>query len=98
MCQMSMKLRGMFDQNPNHIFDKIVEKQIKPKKLSQSLILIPTVKVIAEIKKDNNLGNKKRATPKKLSRRSLSNWCDDLTLTPTPTPQEGVKILAFQLK
>ena len=26
MCQMSMKLLAMFDQNPPHTFDKIVKK------------------------------------------------------------------------
>ena len=28
MCQMSMKLPAMFDQNPPHTFDKIVKKLI----------------------------------------------------------------------
>ena len=26
MCQMSIKLPGMFDQNPSHTFDKMVKK------------------------------------------------------------------------
>ena len=50
MCQMSMKLPAMFDQNPPHTFDKIVKKLITTKKCSQSLTLTPNVKVIAEIK------------------------------------------------
>ena len=28
MCQMSMKLPDMFNQNPPHTFDKIVKKKI----------------------------------------------------------------------
>ena len=35
MCQMSMKLPSMFDQNPSHTFDIIVEKQITKKTLSK---------------------------------------------------------------
>ena len=35
MCQMSMKLSTMFDQNLPHTFDKIVEKQIATKTLSK---------------------------------------------------------------
>ena len=31
MCQMSMKLSAMFEQNPPHAFDKIVEKHITTK-------------------------------------------------------------------
>ena len=31
MCQMSMKLPAMFDQNPPHTFDKIVKKLINTK-------------------------------------------------------------------
>ena len=31
MCQMSMKLPAMFDQNPPHTLDKIVAKQIPVK-------------------------------------------------------------------
>ena len=50
MCQMSMKLPAMFDQNPPHTFDKIVKKLITTKKRSQSLTLTPNVKVITQIK------------------------------------------------
>ena len=50
MCQMSMKFPAMFNQNP-HTFDKIVKKLITTKNMSQSLILSPNVKVIAEIKR-----------------------------------------------
>ena len=50
MCQMSMKLPAMFDQNPPHTFDLIVKKLIKTKKRSQSLTLTPNVKVTAQIK------------------------------------------------
>ena len=50
MYQMSMKLPAMFDQNPPHAFDKIVKKSHNNKKRSQSLILTPNVKIIAEIK------------------------------------------------
>ena len=49
MCQMSMKLLAMFDQNPPHTLDKIVKKLITTKN-AQSLTLTPNVKVIAEIK------------------------------------------------
>ena len=51
MCQMSMNLPVMFDQNPPHTFDQIVEKQITYKKRSQSFTLSPVVKVITEIKR-----------------------------------------------
>ena len=34
MCQVSMKLPVMFDQNPPHTFDKIVRKLITTKMLS----------------------------------------------------------------
>ena len=50
MCQMSMKLPAMFDQNPTHTFDRIVKKLITTKKLSQSVTLTPNVIVIAETK------------------------------------------------
>ena len=46
---MSMKLPAMFDQNPPHTFNS--EKTDKSKKRSQSLILSPNVKIIAEIKR-----------------------------------------------
>ena len=36
---MSMELPAMYDPNPPHIFDKIVEKQITTKKRSQNLTL-----------------------------------------------------------
>ena len=35
MCQMSMKLSAMFDQNPADTFDKIVKKLITTKTLSK---------------------------------------------------------------
>ena len=35
MCQMSMKLTAMFDQNPPHTFDKTVKKLITTKTLSK---------------------------------------------------------------
>ena len=35
ICQMSMKLPAMFDQNPSHTFDKIVKKLITQKMLSK---------------------------------------------------------------
>ena len=50
MCQMSMKLPAMFDQNAPHIFDKLPKKLVTTKKRSQSLTLTPNVKVIAESK------------------------------------------------
>ena len=50
MCQMSMKLLAMFDQNPPHTLDKIVKKRKTTKKGSQRLTLTQNVKVIAEIK------------------------------------------------
>ena len=36
MCQMSMKLPDMFDQNPPNTIDKIVAKHIPIKKQSQT--------------------------------------------------------------
>ena len=48
MCQMSIKLPTMFDQNPLHTFDKIVKKLITTKTLSK-LTLGENVKVIAKI-------------------------------------------------
>ena len=48
MCQMSMKLPAITDQNSPHTFDKIV-KTLNNKKRPQSLTLTPNVKVIAEI-------------------------------------------------
>ena len=44
---MTMKLPAMFGSPQT--FDKMVEKRITTKKLSQSLTLSPNVKVIAEI-------------------------------------------------
>ena len=57
MCQMSLMLPAMFDQNPPHTFDKIVKKLIKTKnalyltskldldpKCSLSLTLTPEIK------------------------------------------------------
>ena len=64
MCQMSMKLLAMFDQNPPHTLDKTVKKLITIKKRSQSLTLTPNVKVIAEIKSQGP-GEQKHATQKK---------------------------------
>ena len=37
MCQMSMKLPAMFDQNPPHTFDKIVKKLITTKNALKAL-------------------------------------------------------------
>ena len=48
----------MFDQNPPHTFDKIVEKLITTKNSSQSLTLSLNVKVKAEIKRQMNSGTK----------------------------------------
>ena len=67
MCQMSMKLPAMFDQNPPHTFDKIVTKLIPTKTLSK-LDLEP------KCQGQNDQGNKKHMPPKKnLSRGSPSN-------------------------
>ena len=41
MCQMSMKLPAMFDQNPPHTFDKIVKKTHNYKKMLSKLDLDP---------------------------------------------------------
>ena len=35
MCQISMKLPVMFDENPPHTFDKIVENRLQQKTLSK---------------------------------------------------------------
>ena len=35
MCQMSMKLSAMFDQNPPYTLDQILAKQIPLKMISQ---------------------------------------------------------------
>ena len=74
MCHLSMKLSDTFDQNPLCTFDKIREKPIQNEKRSHGLTL--RAKVIAKIK-SQALGNKKQASPKKLGRGSLSNWCDN---------------------
>ena len=50
MCQMSIKLAAMFDQNTPRTFNKNSEKTHNNKKRSQNLTLTPNVKVIAEIK------------------------------------------------
>ena len=59
MCSMSMKLPGMFDQNPIHTFDKIVEKGNNKNPLKLDLESRSLQK-----SKDNDLGNKKHATQK----------------------------------
>ena len=74
---------SMFDPNPPHTFDKIVENRLQQKH-SQSLTLTPKVtKCVTKCQghsrnqklKKMTLGTKNMA-PKKLSRGSLSNWCD----------------------
>ena len=75
MCQMSMKLLAMFDQNPPHTFDKIVKKLITTKKLSK-LDLDPKCQGHIRNQKPMIWGNKKHATPKKFEQGCLSNWCD----------------------
>ena len=71
MCQMSMKLPAMFDQNPPHTFDKIVKKLVTTKTISK---LDPDPKCQGH-STNQKLMNKKHATQKNLSRGSLSNWC-----------------------
>ena len=57
MCQMSMKLPAMFDQNPPYTFDKIVKK-FKTTKMLSKLDLEP--KCQGDSKNQNNdLGSKK---------------------------------------
>ena len=79
---MSMKLPAMFDQNPSHTVDKIVEKtDYYNKKRFQSLTLSPNVKVIA----DYDLGNKKHATQEKVEQGFSSVIGMKLTRMPTLT-------------
>ena len=40
ICQMSIMLPAMFDQNPPHTFDKIVEKQITTKKMHPRMLIV----------------------------------------------------------
>ena len=75
MCQMSMKLPAMFDQNPPHTFDKIVKKLITTKTLSK-IDLDPKCQGHSRIQKLMTWGTKNIPPQKNLSRLSLSNWCD----------------------
>ena len=75
MCQMSMKLPAMFDQNPPHTFDKIVKKLITTKRLSK-LDFDPKCQGPSRNQKLMTWGTKNMPPPKKLSRGSISNWCD----------------------
>ena len=70
MCQMSMKLPAMFDQNPPHTFDKIVKKLITTKKLSK-LDLDPKCQGHIRNQKPMIWGYKKHATPKKFEQGCL---------------------------
>ena len=64
ICQMSMKLLAMLDQNPPHIFDKIVKKLVQQETLSK-LDLDPKCQGHNRNQKLITLGTKKHATPKK---------------------------------
>ena len=72
LCQMSMKLPAMSDQNSLHTFDKIVEKQITKNALK--LDLEPKCQGNSRNQKTMTWGTK-HATPKTFEQR-VSNWCD----------------------
>ena len=75
MCEISIKLPAMLDQNPPHTFDNS-ENTDYNKKRSQSLTLSQLSRS-EQKSKDNDMGNKKHGTRKKnLSRGCHSNWCD----------------------
>ena len=80
MCQMSMKLPAMFDQNPPHTFDKIVKKLITTKMLSK-LDLDPKCQGHRRNQKLMTCGTKNMPPQKHLSRGDLV-----IGATPTPTP------------
>ena len=63
MCHLSMKLSDKSDPNPMYTFDKIVVKHISEKETLLKLDLEPKCQGHSR-KKDNNLGNKKHASPK----------------------------------
>ena len=85
MCQMSMKLLAMFDQNAPHTLDKIVKKLITTKKLS-NLDLDPKCQGHSRNHKLMTWGTKTMPPKKNLSRGCLSNWCVTPTPTRMPTP------------
>ena len=77
MCQMSMKLLAMFDQNPPHTLDKIVKKLITTKNaLKNALDLDPKYQGHSRNQKLMTWGTKNMPPQKNLSRGCLSNWCD----------------------
>ena len=90
MCQMSMKLPAMFDQNPTQTFDKIRKKLIRTKTLSELDLGHSRNQTLM------TWGTNSTCHPKKnLRRGSLSNCCDadaDSSKTicrPHPTGEGG---------
>ena len=77
MCQMSMKLLAMFDQNPHHTLDKIVKKLITLSKLD----LDPKCEGHSRNQTLMTWGTKNMPPKKKLSRGALV-----IGVTPTRTP------------
>ena len=75
MCQMSMKLPEMFDQNPPNIFEEILENKITTKMLWK-LYLEPKCQGHSRNQKTMIWGTKNMAPQKKFEQESLSNWCD----------------------
>ena len=70
MCQMSMKLLAMFDQNPPHTLDKIVKKL---QKTLSKLDLDPKCQGHSRNQKPMTWGTKNMPPQKNLSRGCLSN-------------------------
>ena len=75
ICQMSMKLPAMFDQNYPDTFDEIVKKLITTETLSK-LDLESKCQGNSINQKIMTCGTKNMPPTKKLSRGSLSYWCD----------------------
>ena len=75
MCQMSVKLPVVFDQNPPNTFDKIVKNHITTKTLSK-LVLVSKCQGHSRNQKLMTWGTKNMSSKKHLSRGSLGNFCD----------------------
>ena len=73
MCQMSMKLLAMFDQNPPHTLDKILKKTQNYKKTLSKLDLDPKCQGHSRNQKPMTWGTKNMPPKKNLSRGCLSN-------------------------
>ena len=77
MCQMSMKLPAVFDQNLPHTFDKNSEKTHNYKKTLSKLDLDPKCQFHSRNQQPMIWETKNMPPKKHLSRGCLSNWCDE---------------------